>query len=418
MNEASNALITSDAVTLGVLALCLGFVFYTSKCGSDSWNRFYRAVPALLVCYLLPSLLNTFGVIDSKSSNLYYIASRYLLPASLVLLTLSIDMKKIIALGPKALIMFGTATLGIVIGGPIAILLVGMIFPDIINTDLVWKALSTVAGSWIGGGANMTAMKELFEVDDNMFGAMLVVDIIVANIWMVGLLWIASRADKIDARLGNDVSAIEDLKATVEKFEKDHARIPQLQDLMVILAIGLGATGLAHFIADLITPWLGSLNSSVIRDLNLDSPFFWLVVIATTIGLVLSFTKAKLLEGAGASKIGSVFIYFLVATIGMKMDLMEIFKPAYATLFLVGLVWMAFHVGLLFLVGRLIKSPMFFLAVGSKANVGGAASAPVVAAAFHPSLAPVGVLLAVLGYALGTYAAWFCAQLMRLATGG
>ncbi|WIO73193.1 DUF819 family protein [Porticoccaceae bacterium LTM1] len=418
MNEASTALITSDAVTLGILALCLGFVFYTSKCGSDKWNRFYRVIPALLVCYLLPSLLNTFGVIDSKSSNLYYVASRYLLPASLVLLTLSIDLKKIVALGPKALIMFGTATLGIVVGGPIAILLVGMIFPDIINTDLVWKALSTVAGSWIGGGANMTAMKELFEVDDNMFGAMLVVDIIVANIWMVGLLWIASRADKIDARLGNDVSAIEDLKATVEKFEKDHARIPQLQDLMVILAIGLGATGLAHFIADLITPWLGSLHSSVVRDLNLDSPFFWLVVIATTIGLVLSFTKAKLLEGAGASKVGSVFIYFLVATIGMKMDLMEIFKPEYATLFLVGLVWMAFHVGLLFLVGRWIKSPMFFLAVGSKANVGGAASAPVVAAAFHPSLAPVGVLLAVLGYALGTYAAWFCAQLMRLATGG
>jgi uncharacterized membrane protein len=136
-------------------------------------------------------------------------------------------------------------------------------------------------------------------------------------------------------------------------------------------------------------------------------------VTATTIGLILSFTKAREMEGAGASKIGTVFIYILVATIGMKMNVMEIFD--HPGLFAVGGIWMAFHVGLLCLVGWLIKAPYFFLAVGSKANIGGAASAPVVAAAFHPSLAPVGVLLAVLGYALGTYGAWLCGVLMQAA---
>ncbi|MDX5325749.1 MAG: DUF819 family protein, partial [Bacteroidota bacterium] len=139
--------------------------------------------------------------------------------------------------------------------------------------------------------------------------------------------------------------------------------------------------------------------------------FFWLIVMATTIGLVLSFTKARNYEGAGASKMGSVFIYILVATIGMKMNILEIFSNP--SLFLVGLIWMAIHVLLLFIVGKLIRAPFFFLAVGSKANIGGAASAPVVAAAFHPSLAPVGVLLAVLGYALGTYGAWLCGILMQ-----
>ena len=416
MNE-SSALVTSDAVTLGILATCLGLVFYTSRSGHPGWDRFYRIVPALLVCYLLPSLLNSFGVIDSKNSNLYYVASRYLLPASLVLLTLSVDLKKIVALGPKALIMFATATVGIVIGAPLAILLVGQFVPDLVNTDAVWRGLSTVAGGWIGGGANQAAMKEIFQVDDNMFGAMLVVDIVVANIWMVGILWIASRATEIDARLGNDVSAIEELKATVEKFEREHTRVPQLQDFMVILAIGLGATGLAHLAADNLAPWIGA-NAPSLKQLSFDSAFFWLIVIATTIGVALSFTRARSLEGAGASKIGSVFIYFLVATIGMKMNIKEIFKPEYVALFWVGLVWMAIHVALLFIVGRAIRSPMFFLTVGSKANVGGAASAPVVAAAFHPSLAPVGVLLAVLGYVIGTGGAWLCAQLMRLATTG
>jgi len=126
---------------------------------------------------------------------------------------------------------------------------------------------------------------------------------------------------------------------------------------------------------------------------------------------VLSFTKARELEGAGASTIGSLFLYILVATIGMKMDVLAIFEnPGF---FLIGLCWIMVHVIVLLIVGKLINAPFFFTAVGSQANVGGAASAPIVASAFHPALAPVGVLLAVLGYALGTYAAIFCAEVMR-----
>lgn len=181
-----------------------------------------------------------------------------------------------------------------------------------------------------------------------------------------------------------------------------------LTDFMKIIAIAFGGVGLAHLLAELFGGW--ALNSSM-KDSVLASQFFWVVVIATTVGLTLSFTKARSLEGAGASKIGSVFIYVLVAIIGMKIDLSELIT--YWDFIIVGLIWMAFHVGLLFLVAKLIKAPFFFLAVGSKANVGGAASAPVVASAFHPSLAPVGVLLAVLGYALGTYGAIVCAMLME-----
>jgi uncharacterized membrane protein len=150
-----------------------------------------------------------------------------------------------------------------------------------------------------------------------------------------------------------------------------------------------------------------------LNKFSLTSKFFWLIILSTTIGIALSFTKLRNYEGAGASKIGTIFIYILVATIGMKMDVGKIFDNL--GLFLVGGIWMAIHVILLLIVGKLIRAPYFFLAVGSKANIGGAASAPVVAAAFHPSLAPVGVLLAVLGYALGTYGAWMCGLLMQVA---
>jgi uncharacterized membrane protein len=183
---------------------------------------------------------------------------------------------------------------------------------------------------------------------------------------------------------------------------------------MLIAAVAMGTVGLSHLVAELVTPVFSGIEA--LRDTVLTNQFFWVVVVATTVGLGLSFTRARELEGAGASKLGSVFIFMLVAIIGTKMD---VFRIADAPLlFLVGIVWMLFHVVLLITVAKIIRAPFFFVAVGSKASVGGAASAPVVAAAFHPALAPVGVLLAVLGYALGTYGAILCAELMRLVAPG
>ncbi|MFI2810082.1 MULTISPECIES: DUF819 domain-containing protein [Microbulbifer] len=407
-------MITNDAIILGMLAAILGFVFYTAGSEHRFWKRFYRFVPALLLCYFLPSLLTTFGIIDAEASQLYYVASRFLLPASLVLLTLSIDLKGIVSLGPKALIMFLTGTLGIVIGGPLALLVMAQLDPGMLGVsgpEAVWRGMTTVAGSWIGGGANQTAMKEIFSVGDQVFSAMVAVDVIIANIWMAALLIMAGNAKQLDARRGADTTAITELREKVEAIQKKHSRIPSLPDLMLIAAVGFGVTAIAHAFADTLAPWFET-NAPQLARFSFTSQFFWLIIIATTLGVAMAFSPAKKLEGAGASKVGSVFIYFLVATIGTHMDITALRDSP--ELFLLGAIWMAVHAGLLLLVAKLIKAPTFFMAVGSQANVGGAASAPVVAAAFHPSLAPVGVLLAVMGYALGTYAAWFCGQLLRV----
>lgn len=409
----STALVTNDATALGILATILGFVFYTSSSSHPFWQKFYRFIPALLLCYFLPSLLNTFGVIDGNTSQLYFVASRYLLPACLVLLILSVDLKAILSLGPKALIMFLTGTVGIVIGGPIALLLVSIIEPSLIGVDgpdAVWRGMTTLAGSWIGGGANQAAMKEIYAVGGNIFSVMVTVDVIVANIWMAVLLFMASKAKEIDARTGADTSAIEALKEKVEKYHAENARIPNLRDLMLIVAVGFGITGIAHMAADFLGPFFEA-NYPWTEDYSLTSKFFWLVVIVTTIGLAMSFSPVRHLEAAGASKVASAFLYILVATIGLHMDVSKVLDtPLY---FLIGIVWMIVHAGFMLLVAKLIKAPLFYMAVGSQANVGGAASAPVVAAAFHPALAPVGVLLAVFGYALGTYMAWLCGQLLQ-----
>ena len=409
---------TNDASVLGLLFIILGLIYYTSHSNRSVFKKFYKVCPPLLLCYFLPGALNSLNIVDGDSSKLYYVSSRFLLPACLVLLTLNIDLGGIKRLGSKAIIMFLTGTFGIVVGGPIALFITIKFFPSIfeqVGLEQAWRGMTTVAGSWIGGGANQAAMKEVFKADDIIFSMMVVVDVLVASVWMAVLLFMAVRKDAIDEFNNADNSSINELQKTLEDYTNQHQKVATHYHLMIICALAFGATGIAHIFSDLLVPFIQA-NMPFLSKFSLTSKFFWVIVLATTFGLVMSFTKLRELEGVGASKIGSVFLYVLVASIGMKMNIVEIFgNPG---LFFVGLVWMSVHSILMLIVAKIIKAPIFFMAVGSQANVGGAASAPVVASAFHPSLAPVGVLLAVLGYALGTYAAWICGQMMRWVSTG
>ena len=450
-------LITNDAVVLGILVVVLALVF----AAEHRFPRVFRFLPALLLCYFVPALLHDplhviaphwydtavvaeagqYGIALSegmdynqvraaiaaggmdpadfaayeRGSRLYFMASRYLLLAALILLCLSIDLRAVLNLGPKALVMFFAATLGIVIGGPVALYAATWLFPGAFSVppDDLWRGLSTIAGSWIGGGANQTAMREVFQPSDALFSSMVVVDIVVANIWLAFLLYGAGQAERLDRWLRADASAIDDLKRRVADYQASVLKIPTTREMFQLLAVAFGGVALAHAGADVIAPWMAGFGESLEAYglTSLTSGFFWLVVIATTVGLLASFTRLRRLEGVGASRWGAICIYILVATIGMEMSITEAFRNP--GLFAVGLIWMLIHVTVLLITAKLIRAPLFFVAVGSQANVGGAASAPVVASAFSPSLAPVGVLLAVLGYAVGTYGAYACAVLMR-----
>ena len=409
----SHALVQNDAVVLGLLALILGFVFYTEGSKHPFWKKFYRYIPGILLCYILPSLLSAFGIVDPATSRINSVASRYLLPATLVLLTISVDLKAILGLGYKAVLLFFTGTVGVILGGPLALLLVGLVSPDVVGgagPDAVWRGMGTLAGSWIGGAANQMALKEVFEPSNRVFAQIVAVDIMVQSVWMAFLLYLAGRSAVIDARSGADTSAIDELRRRVEAFHDEHARNLTTRDVVFIIAVGFGVTGLSHALGGWIAAWLEQTAPGLAR-LSLTNSFFWIVCIATAVGIGLSFTPVKKLEGAGASRVGTGMLYILIASIGLGMDMSAMVKNP--GLFAVGGVWMAFHATLLFTVAKLVRAPLFYLCVGSQANIGGAASAPVVASAFHPALAPAGVLLAVLGYAIGTYGGWLSGLLMQ-----
>jgi uncharacterized membrane protein len=428
-----NPLITNDLVSFGILAGVLGLIFYTQSLPGKFWRKFYAIIPGLFLAYMIPAVLVWLGIIGETwkvvengtpveyHSKLYYVATRLLLPASLILLTLSIDLKAIARLGWRALFMFFSGTTGIIIGGPVALALIGFFFPGLISAggdDATWRGLATLAGSWIGGGANQAAMLEIFHYNRELYGGMVLVDIVVANVWMALLLIGINYRDKFNRWVKADTSSIEELKNKVVEFTRRNQRIPVLRDYMVILGLVFFTVSLAYLGAEWISESLKNIFPAIAGKSSklstLGKHFFWLITLATLAGVSFSFTPVKKLEGAGASKIGSVFIYFLVATIGMKIDLSKMLdRPE---LILVGVTWMFIHALVLIIAAKISRSPYFFLAVGSQANVGGAASAPVVAAAFHPALASVGALLAIFGYVVGTYGAWITALLMQWVT--
>jgi uncharacterized membrane protein len=394
--ETRGPLVDHPVGILAVLLAVLAVLFWFGE--QPAGRKLFSIVPKLVFCYFVPTTLTTLGVLPEESG-LYDWIKGYMLPASLLLLILALDVPGILRLGPRAVIMLLAGTAGVVIGGPIALLICQSFVPE--DT---WQGMTALCGSWIGGGANMVALGEIAGVSSDMFSMMVIVDVFVANIWMGILLYLAGQQQRIDRWTGADTSAIEELQQRIADFQAKTSRIPSLTDLIIICAFGFVGAYLAYIAGN----WMG-------EQVGFFDETAWKFILITTAGVILSFTRARRLEGAGASRIGSVFLYLLVASIGAHANFMKITEAP--GLVLLGGIWMLVHIVILLGVGKLIRAPIFFVAVGSQANIGGAASAPIVASAFHPTLAPVGVLLAVAGYVLGTYAGLLCMALLKLVAG-
>lgn len=388
------------AVLLGVLALL--FAFKSTKAG----RRLYGVVPILIFCYFVPTLLSNTGVIPNRGSHeLYVFIKDWLLPASLLLMILSVDIPAILGLGRGVLILFVVSVVSIILAGPLAYLTLGWMFEPT-SHDEIWRGLAALSGSWIGGGANLTAIKESVGASDDILGAIVVVDVFVAEIWTAVLFYFAGRELKMDARLGADRRSLEVLRDKAQQYQSEVERPTDLSALLLMTALAFGAT--------VVADKCGVLLARVVPENDILNEFAWKVILITLFGLTLSFTRLRRLEGAGASHVGSLLLYLLIASIGAKAHFAKVVQPENLPLLAVGALWMILHVTVILLVRRWLKAPIFFAAISSRACIGGAASCPIVAAAFHPALVPVGVLLAILGYVFGTLGGLGCAWLLEL----
>ncbi len=391
--QESTALLNDPMAVFGFLAGLLALVFWLS--GIPRLDKLFQVLPPVIFAYFLPTLTTTFGITPAASPA-YAWMSRYLLIVALLLLMITIDLPAVMRLGRVALVMMLTGTLGIILGGPVALLVFGRFLPE-----NAWQGFAALSGSWIGGTANMLAMAASVGMPEAELGPFIVVDTVVAYGWMGILLFLSGYQERFDRWNNARREAIEETNRRLQ--ELDTRRHP-LDIRMAAVIIGLAFAGAVLAVA------IGNRLPAV-GEPTIISQTTWAVLVVVTAGLLLSFTPLRRIEEYGASRIGFAALYLLITGIGAQADLKAVLDaPLYLA---AGVLWLAIHIALMFAMARLLRAPLFFVATGSMANVGGAASAPVVAGVYHPAMAPVGLLMAVAGYVLGIYGALACAWILR-----
>lgn len=395
MPDSAAALVTDPTAIAGVLTAIIAVLFWLS--GVARLKRLFDVLPVVLFAYFLPTIATALRIIPPQSSTYDWI-TRYMLTLALFLLMITVDLRSVIRLGPMALIMMLAGAAGIMVGAPIILLLFGPVLPP----D-AWKGIAALTGSWIGGSANMVAVAESVGTPDSLLGPMIIVDTVVGYSWMAILLVLSAWQDRFDRWNRAHREAVEATNRHLADLDARRAPL-DLRNAGLIVLGGFAAATLGVTVGG----WLPELgNPKIISHMT------WTVLLVVTIGLILSLTRLQRLEEEGASRIGYVALYLMMAAVGAQADLRAVLEAP--VFLLAGVVWIGIHVGVLFLVARLIRAPLFFIATGSMANIGGTASAPVVASMYHPAMAPVGLLMAVLGYVVGTYGAlgvaWFLGQL-------
>jgi uncharacterized membrane protein len=382
--QVQQALLTDPMAVFAYLATLLAVVFWLS--GQARLSRLFTVIPPVLFAYFLPTI-STALYITPVASPAYDWMVRFLLPVALLLLMITVDLPSILRLGPMALAMMLAGTIGIIIGGAVSFAVFGRFLPE----D-AWTGFAALSGSWIGGTANMIAIAESVGTPDSILGPVIVVDTVVGYGWMGVLLFLSAWQTWYDRKTRARTEMVE---ATNRRLaEMTSRRHPtDLRDVAMILGLGFGGAVVAREIGARL-PTLG--------DPTIISHTTWAVLIVVTAGLLLSFTRVRNLEEVGASRFGFLALYLMITAIGAQADLRAVLQTP--VFFAAGLLWIAIHVVILFGAARLLRAPLFFVATGSMANIGGPATAPLVASVYHPAMAPVGLLMAVAGYILGIYA--------------
>jgi uncharacterized membrane protein len=395
--NASAALITDPTAVFGYIAAVAGLIFWASTL--PRFRKLFALTPPVIYAYFVPTISAAVGIIPGDSP-VYGWMTRYLLLVALILLMLSVDVKSILRLGPMALFMVVAGSVGIVLGAVVSFLLFGAFLPE-----ESWKAFAALSGSWIGGTANMVAIAESVGTPDALMGPIIVIDTVVGYGWMGLLLFFSAFQHRFDARINAHTEKIEETNRRLADVA-EHRHPLTTATSVIIVGVGFGSAILAAVIGDRL-PDLG--------DPTIISHTTWAVLIVVTGGLALSFTPVSRLEEYGASRFGYTALYLLLGAIGAQANLRAVIEaPAFLA---AGVVWIGVHALVLLAAARIVRAPLFFFATASMANIGGVASAPIVAGVYHRAMAPVGLLMAVVGYVLGIYGALGAAWILGVIGG-
>jgi uncharacterized membrane protein len=358
--------------------------------GVPAFQKLFHYLPVAFWCYFLPMLLATFGLLPTESP-VYDFLTTYVLSACLLLLLLNINLPAIVRLGPTALTAMAVGAFGIGVGAVVSYAIFARWLPP-----ETWKGVGALSASWIGGSANMLAVKEAIQTPDSVFAPMVIVDTVITYSWMGILVALSSEQDNWDRWVKADRSTIDDVVQRLKGYMREGSKPASPWHVVWLMGIGLGVGWICLQLGHLL-PRTPSL-----------SPAGWSFLLVTALGILLSLTPVARLEKYGASRWGYFCLYLLLAALGSKAQLQYIMRAP--LLIVMAYIWVLIHAALLGIYGYFCRVPMFFLVTSSQANIGGTASTPIVAGVYQPQLAPLGLLLAISGNVIGTYAGILIAQ--------
>ncbi|WP_181347815.1 DUF819 domain-containing protein [Thalassobacillus sp. CUG 92003] len=377
---------------LGVIIGMAGIIAWLEK---QSTSKFFKFVPGIVLIYFGGALLKTTGIIGSTEAvdATYGNVRDALLPMLILLMLLNCDLRKLKKLGPKMLIGYVIASFSIVLGFAITFLLFQSLYaPE------TWQAFGALAGSWTGGSANMVIIQGVLDVPENIFGYALIMDTVNYSTWVMIMFWLVpfsaafNRWAKADTSHLDEVSA--DLKNEME--EKDQQSISFVH-LMGLISIAIFVSAFSAEIASLLPQFGEIVNATT-----------WTIFIVSIVGVLLAMTKVSMIPGS--MDVANVLLYIVIALIASRADFSQLLQaPIYI---ISGFVILAIHALILMLAAKLFKMDLFTLGVSSLANIGGMATAPLLAGAYHRSLIPIGVLMGLAGSFLGTYYGLLTAKLL------
>ncbi len=404
-------MIQNQFLILLLLAAVVAAILWISRI--EAASKVFRYLPVPLWCYFIPTLLATFGVVPPDSP-LYGAMSQKILPACLFLLLLGSDLPAILRMSPKALGAMLAGSAGIFLGAGVTFaIFLSLPIAETVRPD-IWKGWGCLSATWTGGSANMLAVKEMVGTPESIFANLIITDTVIAYGWMAMLVFASQYQPRInrflkaeDFRFGRKESGEtgETSKGAggaepIENESSEEAAALRPGPVALLLALGFGFSFAAVALCKAIP-----FQSKVFTANS------WAIILATTVPLLLSLTPAKKLETIGSSRVGTVLLYLLLTSIGARANLTSLaLAPTFITL---GVLWVTIHGAVLLLYGRISHSPAALLASASQANVGGPVSTPLVATVYQKEMAPLGVLMAVLGNIYGTYAGLAMAHICR-----
>ena len=388
-------MITNGFTYVAVLLFMAGVLVTLEKTARGTLAKFFKYVPSVVLCYLIAMLLCTLKVWDLGETKAAYSALKNNLTYAMIFaMLLRCDIRKVLRLGPRMLLGFFSATLTIMIGFIAAFL----IMKPAIGGN-AWMGLGALCGSWIGGSGNMVAVQAALDIAEADMGYALVIDSIDYSLWVMFLLWAIQLAPRFNKWTKADTSRLDAVSVRLEDEAKLNTKPVTLQSLLLLI-------GCAFLVSAVAT----NVGAKLYELTGFSDKATWTVLFVTAVALVCALTPLG--KVAGSNEVSNLLLYAVIALLASRASLTELGDaPSWI---LTGFIVLAIHAALMLVLCRLLKLDLFTAGVASLANIGGTASAPVLAGSYAGSLVPVGILMALMGYVVGTPLATLCANIMKM----